>query len=119
MSDDSVHLCPECNTQMEKQISRGAYIIASGISGTIADHKQKEHTKKVKDPERAVKMRKKVFGSDAVGDPKDQPDPKHIIKGRTLGGQQKEVDKQEFIKAAAKDPYTVKKAQEAIKKSKS
>ena len=104
MSDESKHNCPECDQVMDKQISSTNISIKSGSS---ANHRESEHNKKVKDYDRAVKMRKKAFGSDAVGNPKDVNDPKHIIKGRTLGGQEKEVDKGEFIKAAAKDPYTV------------
>jgi len=93
--------------------------IMFNTKGTIADHKQSEHTKKVKDFDRAVKSRKKAFGTDSVGNPSDQPDPKHIVKrGRTLGGQQKEVDKTEFIKAAAKSNHIVDVAKSALKKSK-
>jgi len=96
----------------------GSYVIVGGINGSIADHKESEHTKKVKDPERAVKSRKKECGRDAVGDPSMNTDPRHVVKrGRTLGGQQKDIDKDEFIKAAAKDPVMVKKAQDALKKS--
>lgn len=85
----------------------------------MADRKETEHRKKVKDFDRAVRMRKKAFGRDAVGDPVEKPDPRHVIrKGRTLGGQQVEVDKKEFIKAAARDPAMVKIAQESLKKNK-
>ena len=117
MSKTSKITCSQCNHTMIKLISGGGYIIGSGIKESLADYKESEHTKKVKDPERAVKMRKKAFGKDAVGDPSMQSDPMHIVKrGRTLGGQQKEIDKKEFIKAAAKDSVMVKKAQDAIKK---
>jgi len=116
MSDESKHNCPECNNIMDKQVSRVRMAVKSG---TLANHRENEHTKKVKDYERAVRSRKKAFGRDAVGDPLDTNDPRHVIKGKTLGGQQKEVDKGEFIHAAAKDNYMVAKAQEAIKKSKS
>lgn len=110
--------CKECNKQMVRLISGGAYIIESGLKGSLSDHRESEHTKKVKDPERAVKMRKKAFGRDAVGDPSMSSDPRHVVKrGRTLGGQQTEVDKNEFIKAAAKDPVMVQKAQEVLKKN--
>jgi len=36
-------------------------------------------------------------------------------KGRAIAGQHFDIDKQEFIKAAAKDPLAVKVAQEALK----
>lgn len=93
-------------------------MITGGIKGSLEEHKESEHTKKVKDPERAVRSRKKAFGKDAVGDPSMQTDPIHIFKrGRTLGGQQKDIDKAEFIKAAAKDQVMVKKAQDALRKN--
>lgn len=99
-------------------ISCGSYLITSGLKGTLEGHKEAERTKKVKDPERAVRSRKKAFGRDAVGDPSMQTDPRHVIKrGRTLGGQQKEVDKAEFIKAAAKDSVMVEKALDVVKKT--
>lgn len=117
MKEKKKYFCEECSDQLNKLISGGAYIIGGGINGTIQDHKEREHTKKVKDPERAVKMRKKAFGQDAVGDPSMQTDPRHVIKkGRTLGGAQKEVDKKEFVKALAKDDYAVNKAKEVLKK---
>lgn len=109
--------CSNCKTQMERQISMGSYLITKGIKGSLEDHKESEYTKKVKDPERAVKSRKKAFGTDAVGDPSMQTDPRHVVRrGRTLGGQQKEVDKKEFIKAAAKDNYMVNEALKIVKK---
>lgn len=109
--------CSNCETQLERQISLGSYLITSGIKGSLKDHRESEHTKKIKDPERAVKSRKRAFGTDAVGDPSMTTDPRHVVKrGRTLGGQQKEIDRTEFIRAAARDDYTVQKAQEALKK---
>lgn len=110
--------CSECKTQMKRIVTGGAYIISGGTKDTLEDHREKEHQKKVKDPERAVKSRKKAFGHDAVGDPSMQSDPRHVVRrGRTLGGQQKEVDKREFIKAAAKDEGMVRAAQESLKKA--
>jgi len=107
-------------TKMKRLISYGGYVITGGINGSLDDHKEVEHTKKVKDPERAVKSRKKAFGSDAVGDPSMQTDPRHVVKrGRTLGGQQKDIDKGEFIKAAAKDDHMVNEAIKAVNKSNS
>lgn len=116
MSDDTPRPCPLCQQPMAKQISSTFYV-ASGMKPTMADRKEEEHTKKVKDPERAVKKRKQAFGVEAVGNPSMKADPKHVIKrGRTLGGQQKDVDRKEFIKAAAKDPATVAMCQKIIQK---
>lgn len=110
--------CSNCETRMERQISLGSYVITSGINGSLEDHRESEHTKKVKDPERAVKSRTKEFGHDAVGDPGMRSDPRHVVKrGRTLGGQQKDVDKNEFIKAAAKDDHMVNEAVKAVNKA--
>ena len=96
MSSTETYNCDICNTILEKQISSTFYF-AGSIAGTLQDKKESEHTKKVKDPERAIRMRKRAFGHDAVGDPSMQTDPKHIVKrGRTLGGQQTEVDKKEL-----------------------
>jgi putative FmdB family regulatory protein len=118
MSDETPRPCPECNTAMVKQLGTG-YIASKGFKPTLEDLKEEDHRKKVKDPERARRKRIKEFGSQAVGDPVDKPDPKHIVKrGRALGGQQKEVDKQEFIKAAAKDEGMVRAAKKALKESK-
>ena len=116
MSNKIEYPCPECNNKMTKQIGVG-YFASKGFKPTVADLKELEHSKKVKDPERAVKMRQKTFGQDAVGDPKMEADPKHVVKrGRTLGGQQKEVDKKEIIKALAKDDVAVNAANMALKK---
>ena len=59
---------------MTKQIGIG--ILASkGFKPTLADLNESEHNKKVSDRERAIQMRKKAFGHDAVGDPVDQANP--------------------------------------------
>lgn len=119
MSDESPHPCPECQIPMRKEIGIGGAIRIGGFGEhkTREDRKEADHRKKVKDFERAVRMRKKAFGRDAVGDPVDKPDPRHIVKrGRTLGGREVEVDKTEFIKAAAKDPLMVDKAKQVLKK---
>jgi len=103
---------------MERQLSSTFSIIGS-ITPSLADRKEMEHVKKVKDPERAVRMRKRAFGKESVGDPSMKSDPKHVIKrGKTLGGQQKEVDRGEFIKAAAKDPATVDMCKKIVDKQK-
>lgn len=118
IKEDPVFECSECHTELIRQVGIGIHISTNGIKPTLEDYREADHHKKVKDPERAIRSRKKAFGSDEVGNPVSEPDPIHIVKrGRTLGGQQKEVDKQEFIKAAAKDDYVVKKAQEALKKT--
>lgn len=116
MSDESEWKCPECDAVMSKQIGMG-YLASKGFKPTLSDLKESDHTKKVKDKDRAIKMRKKAFGHDAVGDPVDSPDPMHVLKkGRTLGGQQMEIDKQAITKALAKDNAAVELAKNALKK---
>lgn len=120
MSEQPELICPECNeSNLKKTISSDFYVAQNyKAKGTIQDHKESEHKKFVKDPERAIKLRKKAFGHDEVGDPRMASDPKHIVKrGRVLDGQNTEVDKKEFIRAAAKDPLLVKKATDALKQA--
>ena len=123
MKDESEELCPECKMPATKMVSAPYNIRVK--DGTLANQKEEDHLKRVKDRDRAERMRKKAFGSDAIGTgdkPENYRQGKEInvkgnIRGRAIGGQMKEIDKQEFIKAAAKDDYTVAKAQEALKKS--
>lgn len=121
MSESPEIECPECGHNfMAKQMSSTFYVAQSyHACPTMEDRKEEEHHKKVKDLDRAVRSRKQAFGHDAVGDPVDKPDPRHIIKkGRTLGGQEMEVDKTELTKALAKDDVAVDVAKKALKKSK-
>lgn len=118
MSDDSPKLCEKCESPMIKQVSCG-YISSKGFKPTLEDNKESEHVKKVKDLERAVKMRKKAFGHDAVGDPVDKPDPKHIVKrGKVLQGSEKEINKNDFIQTMSKDNYTVEKCKQILENQK-
>lgn len=120
MSDKTKHVCSKCEQRLKKCISGGYDVIVR--QGTLAKRREEDHLKKVKDPERAERSRKKHFGTDSVGSPDkyrqgNPVDLKGNVKGRALGGQVKEIDKAEFIKAAAKDDYMVAKAQEALKKA--
>lgn len=110
--------CPACYSIMLRCPGMGIHV-AFNTKGSVADHKESEHKKKVKDPERALRNRKKLLGHDEVPTPSMKTDPRHIIKkGRTLGGQQNiDVDKSDLIKASAKDPVVVQKCIEALKKS--
>ncbi|KKM97172.1 hypothetical protein LCGC14_1170760 [marine sediment metagenome] len=116
MSDDSLRKCSECEHIMNKQIAC-PHIASKGFKPLLSDRKESEHTKKVKDKERAIKKRKKLFGEEA-GNPVDVPNPKHLIKGRVIGGQESEVNKQDLTKALAKDNYAVEIAKEVLKKKK-
>ena len=102
---------------MSRGVGIGICCISSGMLCSREDYKESEHTKKVKDFERALKKRKKTFGVDSVGNPDDKPDPKHIIKkGKQLGGGEVEISQKEFIKAAAKDSMCVDIAKKVLKK---
>lgn len=107
--------CPECKKLMQRMIGMGIYV-STGFQPSLEDRKEAEHTKKVKDPERAVRSRQKLLGRDAAGDPSMTTDPRHIVRrGRTLGGQEKDIDKREFIQAAAKDDYILEQCIKATK----
>lgn len=102
-----VFKCEKCKSKLRREVGIGAFV-ATNMQGTLEDHKEGEYKKKTSDLERAIKKRKSLFGSSDVGSPVDKPNPKHIIRrGKHIAGQEQEVDKQEFIKAAAKDPHTV------------
>ena len=111
-------ICKKCSSKMERMIGLGTYIVSKGIKQSLDNHKESEHKKKTKDPERALRKRIKLLGKDEVGEPKFKSDPRHLIKGRALAGQQKEVDRRELTVALSKDDYAVHAAQEALKKSK-
>lgn len=114
--DESEHYCEQCKMLMQRQIGTG-YILAKGLKPTLDEIRDTDHTKKVKDPDRARKARISAFGREAVGSPPNQSNPRHIVKkGRTIGGQQKEIDRAEFIKAAAKDDRMVAEAKKALQK---
>lgn len=119
MKEEPQFVCRECGAEPMRRLISAEFTVATSYHAkeTVADYKESEHRKKVKDPERAVRMRKQMFGHSAVGDPSMKTDPKHVVrKGRALGGQTKEIDKAEFIKAAAKSDSMVKIAQDALKK---
>ena len=117
MSDTSDKLCTSCNTKMNKLVSV-AYLASKGFKPTLEDLREVEHKKKTSDLDRALKMRRKAFGRDAVGEPVDKPADCHVIKrGKTITGQQIEVDKNSLIQALAKDDYSVQKAAEVLGKN--
>ena len=117
MSCEKKYKCSKCGKAMKKMIG-GSLTVTSGTKPTLEDFKENDYQKKIRDKDRARKMRIKAFGHDSVGCPVDQPDPKHLVRGKVLGGQEKDIDRHEFIKAAAKDPYVVRMAQEALRKQK-
>lgn len=117
MKSEEKYFCEKCKVELRKKICAPFYVI--NRNGKLSQIKEEDHRKKVKDPERARRSRLRAFGHDAVGDPAMQNDPRHVIKrGKTLGGQEKTVDKQEFIKAASQYQPIVDKAVEVVNKTK-
>ena len=116
MSCKDKYECSKCHSTLEKQISSTFYV-TGGMKSTLEDIREENHKKKTKDMERAIRSRKRAFGHDAVGDPVDQPDPKHLVRGKVIGGQEMELDKNSVVKALAKDDFAVATAQKAIKKA--
>jgi len=110
--------CPECGKRMGMQFS-STFNVMMNIKGTVEDYREREHKKKVKDPERAVRMRKKMFGKEAVGDPCMKSDPKKVIKKKIIKEGGATVDKKDFIKKAARKEGVVRQAQEVLKRQRS
>ena len=96
------------------------------ISVNISDFRDRQekvdeyNKKKAKDPERADKNRRKFFGSDNVNAGKSSLAGKdHKIQRKFIpkeSGTTADIDKDEFIRAAAKNPKAVKAAEEVLKK---
>lgn len=90
----------------------GAMEVKEGVSR--AEQKEKDHQKKVKDPERAMKNRKSIFGSEGVSITKSE----HYHKEKKIKAKGKsDVDKGDFIKAAARNPNAMKAALKVTKRS--
>ena len=117
MSCEDEYECPDCEGSVLIRKPCAGFYIAGSIKPTLEDIREENHKKKVKDPERAYKSRK-YFGDDGPTNVRDEPDPMRVIKrGKTLGGQQMEVEKKDLVKALAKDSYAVQKSIEILKKT--
>lgn len=79
------------------------------------ERKEMDHAKKVKDPERARKMRKDKFGVEGISITKSPEF--HKAKNIKAKGSS-DVDKKQFIQSAAKNPNALAAAQKALKKAK-
>lgn len=102
MSDETIHLCPECQKPMNKIPGCGYAIIKNSMTQLNRDIQERE--------ERADDLRNQTVQRSHSGTGSG--------RGKALGGQHLEVDKIEVIKALAKDPASVKLAQDSIKKNK-
>lgn len=85
------------------------------------DKKEEDHKKRVKCPERAERNRKKHFGSENVSVTKSQyAGRSHKIKKQIVpkaSGTSSDIDKTDFIKAAARNPNAVKAAKDALQRA--
>ena len=115
MSCNKKFKCSKCGKVMKKQIG-GSIKTMTDTKPSLADFKEEDYRKKTKDKDRARRSRIRAFGHDSVGCPVSQPDLKHLVRGKVLGAEEKEIDRQEFIKAAAKSPYLVQRCQEILKR---
>ena len=100
--------CPRDKTP----IWEGNINVKEGVSR--AEQKEMDHTKKVKDPERARKHRRELFGGDATSITKSKY--YHKEKKIKAQGSSNDIDKKDFIQAAAKNPKAVEAAIKATKK---
>lgn len=77
---------------------------------------EKSHMSKVKDPDRARRLRKKKFGTEGISITKSPF--YHKEKRVKAQGTSQEVDKKEFVKAAAQNPNAMKAAVDIVNKKK-
>ena len=103
MSDESPRMCEKCGTQMIKCIGCGYAIIRDDSSD--AQMKRDIGARQEQPQELKSKPIKRTHSGKGSG------------QGKALAGQHMEVSRQDFIKAAAKDPMMVDIAQRALKKS--
>jgi len=101
MSDESPQICPYCNRPMNKQVS-AVYVVIKNQNNTMNEIKDRQERDK------DLRSRTKQRSHPGIGSG----------RGKALGGQHFEVDKKEFIKAAAKDPLIVKQCKKALKNKK-
>lgn len=106
MMDDSPRLCESCGSEMIKQLGCG-YAIIHPANNDPQKQLQRDIASR---EERAKELQSKPIKRSHEG--------RGSGRGKAIGGQHIEVDKDAFIKAAARDPLTVKLAQDALKKAK-
>ena len=103
MSDESPRMCEKCGKQMIKCIGCGYAIIRDNSSD--AQMKRDIGARQEQSQELKSKPIKRTHSGKGSG------------QGKALAGQHMEVSRQDFIKAAAKDPVIVAECQKALKKS--
>jgi hypothetical protein len=83
------------------------------------ERKEVDHRKRVKDRDRAQRNRRKLFGSDNVNVSKsDLAKRKHTFKKETIKTEKssQDIDRKQFIQAAARNPIAVAAAKKVLKK---
>lgn len=110
-------VCQNCSARkaMVRTLSTNIQIIdPSAIRLNGDPKKEAEYRKRAKDPERARQMRKKEFGSDGISITKS---PEFHKEKRVKAQGKSDVDRTEFIKAAAQNPNALQAAKDALAKN--
>jgi hypothetical protein len=109
--------CEICKVKnvMQRIVSTDIQVIDKSRIRLNGDpHMEAEYKKRAKDPDRARKARRDKFGSDGISITKS-PYYKKDKRIKAKGNQ--DVDKKQFIQAAARNPHALKAAQDAIKRA--
>jgi DNA-directed RNA polymerase subunit RPC12/RpoP len=113
---DPAFACTECHKRgtMKRVVSNFQVKDESRIRLNGDPKKEAQYEKRAKDPDRARRLRRKKFGTDGISITKSP----HYHKEKQIKAQGKsDVDKKEFVKAAAQNPNAVAAAAKAIGKS--
>ena len=117
IKSEETYCCEKCGNEMQKKISCDFYVAGCSLKPTLADMKEDNYKKKIYDKDRARRSRKRAFGSSEVENVRDTAADRHVFKkGRVLAGENKTVDRQDFIKSAAKSDFVVNKCLDVLKK---
>lgn len=106
-------ICEVCGKSRKRQIGTGMVIIKPDKPDRY-ERSEAAHKERVKDPERARRMRKKKFGTEGISITKSPY--YHKEKRVKAQGTSQEVDKKEFIKSAARNPNAMKAAVDVLNK---
>ena len=108
-------ICEACGKHRKRQIGTGMVIIKPDKPDRY-ERSESAHKERVKDPERARRMRKKKFGTEGISITKSPY--YHKEKRVKAQGTSQEVDKKEFVKSAARNPNAMKAAIDVLNKKK-
>lgn len=108
--------CSNCNeiNCMKRIVSSDVQVIDQTRIRVNGDpKKEEEYAKRAKDPERARRMRRKMFGHDGISITKS---PYYHKQKKIKAQGSSDLSKKDFIQAAARNPNAVAAARKAIKK---